>query len=187
MGLLLTGCAGTSETAEDRAAGAAGGQSPRTDGGPGRVTVSPASVGLDRVGLLSPAAPSEAEEAGNSERAPQGARGSERWRVRKPAAGRIAGYSTAASGPAGTRVGLKVSTSAARYRVIAYRLGAYNGGTGRQVWGSAVLPGREQAAPVMRPASTRTVVAPWERDLTVDTARVAARVLRLQAAYGPGQ
>lgn len=169
LGLLLTGCAGTSETAEDRAAGAAGGQSPRTDGGPGRVTVSPASVGLERVGLLSPAAPSEAEEAETSERARQGARGSERWRVRKPAAGRIAGYSTAASGPAGTRVGLKVSTSAARYRVIAYRLGAYNGGTGRQVWGSDVLPGREQAAPVMRPASTRTVVAPWERDLTVDT------------------
>jgi hypothetical protein len=89
--------------------------------------------------------------------------------VRRPAEGRIAGYSTAASGPAGTRVGLKVSTSAATYRVIAYRLGAYDGGTGREAWRSDVLPGREQAAPVLWPASTRTVVAPWKRDLTVDT------------------
>ena len=120
--------------------------------------------GSDRARLSSPAAPSGAEGA-----ADEPAKGSEKWRVRRPAAGRIAGYSTAASGPAGTRVGLKVSTSAARYRVIAYRLGAYDGGTGRQIWRSDVLHGRQQAAPVMRPAATRTVVAPWRRDLTVDT------------------
>jgi hypothetical protein len=67
-----------------------------------------------------------------------------------------------------TRVGLKASTTSAA-RVIDYRLGAYERGTGRQVWRSDVLRGREQAAPVMRPAATRTVVAPSERDLTVDT------------------
>jgi hypothetical protein len=125
--------------------------------------VSPPSA--DRVGLSSPAAPSG---AGTAE-VEKPLRGSEKWRVRRPAEGRIAGYSTAASGPAGTRVGLKVSTSAATYRVIAYRLGAYDGGTGREAWRSDVLPGREQAAPVLWPASTRTVVAPWKRDLTVDT------------------
>ncbi len=163
-GLVLTGCAGTSGSAEDRAAGAAGGQSPR-DGGPGRMTMSPSSGRPDRGGLSSPAAPPGAE----ADAADEPAKGSEKWRVRRPAAGRIAGYSTSASGPAGTRVGFKVSTSAARYRVIAYRLGAYDGGTGRQVWHSGVLQGREQAAPVMRPAATRTVVAPWRRDLTVDT------------------
>ena len=57
-------------------------------------------------------------------------RGSEDWRVRKPAAGTIAGYSTRVSGPEGERVDLKVSTSASQYRVTAYRLGAYRGGTG---------------------------------------------------------
>jgi hypothetical protein len=58
-GLVLTGCAGTPVGAEDRAAGAAGGQSPRDDdGGPGRVTKkSPSSVESDRGGLSSPAAP----------------------------------------------------------------------------------------------------------------------------------
>ena len=165
LGLGLTGCAGTSVGIEDRAAGAAGGQSPRDDGGPGRVTVSPTSAGPDRAGLSSPAAPPGA----GSDEADKVELGSEKWRVRHPSAGRIAGYSTAASGPAGTRVGLKVSTSAASYRATAYRLGAYEGGTGRQVWRSDALPGREQAAPVMRPASTRTVVAPWQRDLTVGT------------------
>jgi hypothetical protein len=126
--------------------------------------MSPPSAG--RVGPSSPAAlpgaaaPVDADKAG---------RGSDQWRVRRPAAGRIAGYSTAASGTPGTRVGLKVSTSAANYRVIAYRLGAYTGGTGREVWRSGVRRGKEQAAPVMQPASTRTVVAPWKRDLTVDT------------------
>ena len=165
MGLVLTGCGATPDSVEDRAAGAAGGQGPRDDGGPGRVTEMASPSGSDRARPSSPAAPAGAE----ADAADEPAKGSEKWRVRRPAAGRIAGYSTSASGPAGTRVGLKVSTSAARYRVIAYRLGAYDGGTGRQVWRSDVLRGRQQAAPVMRPAATRTVVAPWRRDLTVDT------------------
>ncbi|HET8960736.1 N,N-dimethylformamidase beta subunit family domain-containing protein [Nocardioides sp.] len=165
-GLVLTGCAATSPASMDRAAGAAGGKGPRSDdGGPGPVTASPSPVESDSGGPSAPAAPREAALA-----AARGAEtGSEEWRARRPAAGRIAGYSTTASGPAGTRVGLKVSTSASRYRVIAYRLGAYDGGTGLEVWHSGLLEGREQAAPVMRPASTRTVVAPWRRDLTVDT------------------
>jgi hypothetical protein len=168
LGLLLSGCAATSTPAEVRATGAAGGQGPRADdGGPGRGASSPpSSVGSERGELSAPVAPSEARKADTDQAAE---RGSEQWRVRHPAAGRIEGYSTAPSGPAGSAVDLKVSTSSGRYRVIAYRLGAYEGGTGHQVWRSDVLPGREQAAPVMRPAATRTVVAPWKRNLTVDT------------------
>jgi hypothetical protein len=165
VGMVLSGCGGTTERIEDRAAGAAGGQSSRTDGGPRKATsLSPVS-GSDRVGLSSPAAPPVVERKSTG----RPVRGNEAWRARKPAAGRIAGYSTAPSGLPGTRVGLKVSTSAPTYRVIAYRLGAYRGGTGHAVWHSEALPGREQAAPVMRPAATRTVVAPWHRSLTVDT------------------
>jgi hypothetical protein len=67
-------------------------------------------------------------------------------------------------------VRLKVSTSAPRYRVVAFRLGAYRGGTGTEVWRSGSLRGSEQAAPIFQPAATRTVVAPWEVSLSVDTA-----------------
>jgi hypothetical protein len=162
-GLTLTGCASTQVAAGDRAVGDTGGQETRHDGQSGSVaTGSPPPSA--RGELPSPAAPS-----GRRAKAEQPERGSEKWRVHRPAAGRIAGYSTAASGPEGTPVGLKVSTSAPTYRVTAYRLGAYEGGTGRQVWSSKMLPGREQAAPVMRPAATRTVVAPWRRNLAVDT------------------
>jgi hypothetical protein len=61
LGLVLTGCADTSDSAEDRAAEAAGGQGSRDDGGLGRATVSPPSA--DRAGPSSPAAPHGADEA----------------------------------------------------------------------------------------------------------------------------
>ncbi|WP_243059361.1 N,N-dimethylformamidase beta subunit family domain-containing protein [Nocardioides sp. SR21] len=96
-------------------------------------------------------------------------RGSEDWRLREPAAGRIAAYTTHISAPPGTRVGLKVSTVAPRYRVSAYRIGWYPGGTGALVWRSPVLEGQQQADAVLRPVETRTVVAPWRTSQWVDT------------------
>ena len=96
-------------------------------------------------------------------------RGSEEWRQHRPAAGRIAAYTTRISAPAGARVGLKVSTTERGYRVSAYRIGWYPGGTGALVWRSAFLRGHRQADPVLRPADTRTVVAPWRTSVTVDT------------------
>jgi hypothetical protein len=137
MGLVLSGCGNTTERIEDRAAGAAGGQSSRTDGGPRKVASSSPVSGSDRNELSSPAAPPVVHRESTGKLA----RGNEDWRARRPAAGRIAGYSTAPSGPPGTRVGLKVSTSAATYRAIAFRLGAYRGGTGREVWRSDPQPG----------------------------------------------
>ena len=158
--LALTGCAENGDTGTEHAIEDGGSHETRRDGRSGKAGAE-SSRRSDRAERSSTpsAAPRE-------DRQP---RGSEDWRVRRPGAGRIAAYSTAASGPEGRPVGLKVSTSAARYRVIAYRLGDYEGGTGHRVWRSDVQPGREQAAPVMRPATTRTVVAPWRRDLTVDT------------------
>jgi len=86
-GLVLTGCEATPVGAEDRAAGAAGGQSPRDDdGGPGRVTKkSPSSVESDRGGLSSPAAP----PGSGADAADEPVKGSEKWRVRQPAAARF--------------------------------------------------------------------------------------------------
>ena len=96
-------------------------------------------------------------------------RGTEDWRVTRPAAGRISAYTTAISAPPGASVGLKVSTRAGGYRVSAYRIGAYRGGTGALVWRSRFLAGERQAEPVLDPVETRTVVAPWHRSLTLDT------------------
>jgi hypothetical protein len=97
-------------------------------------------------------------------------RGSEAWRLRKPSLdGEVAAYATRASGTPGTRFGLKVSTSEGGYDVSAFRIGAYVGGSGAFVWESGFRLGRVQAAPRFSSYATRTVVAPWTRDLTVDT------------------
>ncbi|HJR39006.1 MAG TPA: N,N-dimethylformamidase beta subunit family domain-containing protein [Nocardioidaceae bacterium] len=96
--------------------------------------------------------------------------GTDAWRLTKPATNRqIEGYPTVASGVAGVRVGLKVSTIARTFRVHAFRLGWYEGGTGRLVWRSRVSRGRQQASAAFAPYSTRTIVAPWRRILSVDT------------------
>ena len=97
-------------------------------------------------------------------------RGSEDWRLRRPSRhGEVAAYTTRASGVPGTRVGLKVSTTEGGYEATAWRIGAYEGGTGAFVWESGFRVGRQQPAPRFAPTATRTVVAPWSRDLTVDT------------------
>ena len=96
-------------------------------------------------------------------------KGTEEWRVTRPAAGRISAYTTEISAPPGTEVGLKVSTRAGGYRVSAFRIGAYRGGSGTLVWRSPFLAGERQADPVLDPVETRTVVAPWHRSLTIDT------------------
>lgn len=97
-------------------------------------------------------------------------RGSEAWRITRPSTDhQVEAYTTHASGLPGTRVGLKVSTTEGGYEVAAYRIGAYRGGTGAFVWESGFRRGRVQAPARLEPADTRTVVAPWTRDLTVDT------------------
>ncbi len=97
-------------------------------------------------------------------------RGTEAWRITRPGHAReIAAYSTRSSGVPGRAIELKVSTTEKKYVVSAYRIGAYDGGSGRLVWTSRPRTGREQAAPAFAPHGTRTVVAPWRRDLTIDT------------------
>jgi hypothetical protein len=66
---------------------------------------------------------------------------------------------------------LKVSTPAAVYRTAVYRIGDYRGGSGTLVARRGWREGRVQPDAVLRPAATRTVVAPWQVDLTFDTTR----------------
>ena len=114
-------------------------------------------------------------------------RGSEAWHLRHRAMGRqIEGYADRAGAPPGEIVRLRVSTSARRFRVLAYRLGAYRGGSGHLVWRSKSLPGRLQAEASFRPYATRTVVAPWQDSLRLDTTEWApgAYVLKLVSSSG---
>ena len=97
-------------------------------------------------------------------------RGSQRWRLHRPALDRqIEGYTTKAGAPAGARVGLRVSTDAPSYRIRAFRIGSYRGGTGREVWHSRLLSGRRQPDGRLRPGPGRTVVAPWTDGVVVST------------------
>ena len=97
-------------------------------------------------------------------------RGSADWRIdRQSRRGEVAAYTTRARGLPGTRVGLKVSTTEGGWEVAAFRIGSYAGGTGAFVWESGFRLGRRQPPARFSDHGTRTVVAPWARDLTVDT------------------
>ncbi len=113
--------------------------------------------------------------------------GSDDWRVGRAASNdEIAGYTTRTSGPEGTRVGLKVSTAAARWQVVAYRIGAYQGGWGHRIWQSTYQEGRVQPDAILDPVETRTVVAPWRRSLTIDTGGWPAGFYALKLRTGSG-
>jgi len=98
-------------------------------------------------------------------------RGTERWRLTRPAtSGQIAGYTDQVGGPPGTVVGVRVRTSDPRFRVQAFRFGAYRGGSGHLVWRSSDLRAVDQPGPAFAPYETRTVVALWADSVKVDTA-----------------
>jgi hypothetical protein len=115
-------------------------------------------------------------------------RGSEGWRVRSAGPADVEGFTTRVGGPPGTVVGVKASTSARSFRLLAYRIGSYVGGSGHLVWRSRPLRGRVQAEPGFAPYETRTVVADWRTDVTVDTTgwTPGFYVLKLKPRSGRG-
>ncbi|MBO0845091.1 MAG: hypothetical protein J2P22_06715 [Nocardioides sp.] len=73
--------------------------------------------------------------------------GSPSWRITgAPARGDITGFANLSYVAQGQRVVLRVSTTAPSFRVRAYRIGWYGGVGAREVWHSAVVPGRRQPA-----------------------------------------
>ncbi|MGW3498544.1 N,N-dimethylformamidase beta subunit family domain-containing protein [Streptomyces sp. NPDC001020] len=108
------------------------------------------------------------------------------WRIRSqgpPAA--VAGYTDRVSVTPGEECGLFVSTTAASFRVSAFRVGWYGGAQARLVWSSGRVPGRAQPGPRIL-SGTRTVRADWKRTLTFGTAGwpEGAYLLRLEADNG---
>ena len=91
------------------------------------------------------------------------------WRVRNPGSPRaIEGYASRASVARGDEFDLYVSTTAAKFRVTAYRMGWYGGARAGRVWRSDRVRGRRQPDPHVD-QSTRTVRADWCRTMSVST------------------
>ena len=106
--------------------------------------------------------------------------------TRRAEDGQIEAYTTRVSAPPGALLELKVSTSERAFRMSAYRIGDYDGGTGHLVHRSELVRGERQADPVFQPLETRTVVAPWHVSLTADTTgwEPGFYVLRLRTTSG---
>jgi hypothetical protein len=83
--------------------------------------------------------------------------------------GLIEGYTSVDSALAGTPVGLYVSTSAARFKIEAYRMGDYAGTAGCLVWTSTWQTGELQPAAAVASGPTDAPSAPWKRTLTIAT------------------
>jgi N,N-dimethylformamidase beta subunit-like, C-terminal len=95
--------------------------------------------------------------------------GTDAWIIRHEGArDAIQGYADHVSVLPGQPFRLYVSTTAASFRVKAYRIGWYGGREGRLVWSSGSVPGRVQP-PARLAAGVNMVTAPWHPSLTVQT------------------
>jgi len=123
--------------------------------------------------------------AGNT-RAQNALPGDPHWRITDPAhLYQLEGFADHADVRPGTPFRLFVSTTAASFRVLAFRVGWYGGDLARLVWTSPVTPGRYQrAARIVSPGSM--VTAPWTLSLTVPTSGwpPGSYLLRLDASTG---
>jgi hypothetical protein len=80
----------------------------------------------------------------------------------------VEGYTDRDSVRAGDRVRLFVSTTAGRFKVVAFRMGWYGGARGRAVWTSPWLRGVRQA-PARVTGPVHRVDAPWRPSTTLET------------------
>jgi hypothetical protein len=95
--------------------------------------------------------------------------GTAAWRIPTAKLGGIEGYADHVSAQCGDVVRLYVSTSAPYFRVVAYRMGYYQGLGARQIWQSGPHAGFSQSTP--QPTSTtNTIEANWRPSVafTVD-------------------
>jgi hypothetical protein len=109
------------------------------------------------------------------------------WRIHSPGPpDAVEGYADKVSVLPGEEFGLYVSTTAAGFRVSAFRVGWYGGAQGQLVWRSDRVAGHRQDRPHLVVA-TRTVDASgWRRSLRVPTRGwpEGAYLLRLDAENG---
>jgi hypothetical protein len=129
-----------------------------------------------------PARPAAARRAAAENSLP----GDPAWNIRQLGAPEaIMGYAGQASVLAGEPVPLFVSTNARSFRVLAFRMGWYNGDLARLVWQSRSVRGGRQRGPSVTPG-TNTVRTSWGPSVTVPTGGwpAGAYLLRLDAETG---
>lgn len=127
-----------------------------------------------------------ARQTGHRPETEQDAPGTDDWRLGDTGPrDAVAGYTDRVSVRPGEPFGLHVSTTAASFRVAAFRVGWYGGRQARLVWRSDRVPGRARPAPRLLP-KTNTVHADWPASLTVDTTGwpEGAYLLRLETDGG---
>jgi hypothetical protein len=93
--------------------------------------------------------------------------GTSAWRNTHQGHGVIEGFADTTYAAAGDTVGLRVSTDAPSFQVVAYRLGWYQGLGARQVWSSAVIPGKVQRPCPVAPATNMVSCDNWVRSLSM--------------------
>jgi hypothetical protein len=94
-------------------------------------------------------------------------KGTAAWHLhRKGPSDAIQGFADRTSVAPGQPFGLHVETTAARWRVTAFRVGWYHGTGARRVWSSNWHKRQSQPA-AMTSSGTRTITAPWHRSATI--------------------
>jgi hypothetical protein len=185
--MLRAGCCGVALTIA--LLGVAGCEGSPGDGAPMQApTLSPhaaSSPGVARVAASASTLP-QTRRPDPAEPQPREIRGSSRWKLSRAAnRGQIEGYASRVSVAPGQPVYVMVSTTAYRFRALAYRIGGYRGGEGRLVWTSRLLAGQRQAAAHVTPG-TRTVTADWQASTSLPTAGWPAGfyLVKLEASSG---
>jgi hypothetical protein len=107
------------------------------------------------------------------------------WRIPASESHGIAGYASTTSVMPGQSVDLYVSTKAARFSVLAFRMGYYGKVQGHLIAQTGAIRGVAQRRARVQ-APTNTVIAPWTRSLTISTTAwpPGMYLLRLDASDG---
>lgn len=139
--------------------GAPGAGPGRAAGGSGQVTPPPGQA-LSSTGLDGPQSAAILAE----NRLP----GTTAWQITdQPPTGFIEGFADTTYAAAGENVGLYVSTSAASFQVVAYRMGWYGGDGARRIWSSPVTTGVEQPACPVDHETNMVSCDNWGESLTM--------------------
>jgi len=154
-------------------AGAAGGHG-RSDGT--RHAPAHGKVYLGPDGVVSPAIVAENRRPGTTS-----------WEItHEPPTGSIQGWASTTYAAVGQRVGLYVTTTAPTFRVIAYRMGYYQGKGARQIWESGKIRGRLQPPCTLTPGVNMVSCDNWRRSLTFTVTRAFVQGDYLLKLVGSG-
>ena len=94
--------------------------------------------------------------------------GTTAWEItHQPATGSIQGWASTTYAAAGQTVGLYVTTTAPTFRVVAYRMGYYQGKGARQIWESKAVRGQVQPPCPLTPGVNMVSCDNWHRSLTM--------------------